>query len=179
MVFCRSVNRSTRILLGVAAALCLALAPAAGAERLGWKETAKVAGAPVMVYRVDSLTFGSASWSARVSMQNISKKTIKVGNSFGVAFWTDPKSEKLDAAFLFGRVSKYSTKLPSSLKPGASWSSVITGMGKPPTTRTLYARIIFGPFSPFPGHAGPVVWITDHAKKIGATSGQNVPGTVI
>jgi hypothetical protein len=157
-------------LLAAAAACCLALAPAASADRLGWQETAKAKGAKVMVYRVDSLTFGPKRWSAHVSIRNLSKKPIKIGKSFGIAFWLDGKNTSLAQAVGRGLANKFSKEPPAVLRPGATWTGVMSGLGTVPKQLTVYARLFFGSFSPFPGRSQPILWITDHAHKVGAAT---------
>src|SRR5262249_34998028 len=110
------------LILAIAAAVCLATAPLAAAERVGWSEEAKYAGKPVMSYRVVSLTLAKSHWNARVSFRNLSKATIRVGNGFGVAFWTSRKATDLADAVGFASASSYSSTPPAMLKPGASWS---------------------------------------------------------
>ena len=153
-------------LAGVVAALGL-LAPAAAlAGRVSWDETAKVAGAKVMTYHVDALSVRANGWSARVSFKNVSNRTIKVGSDFGLAFYADPKAEDLTHAVGFAAATKFSTPTPAELKPGASWTGVISGNGQLTTNGTFYARIVFGPFSGLPGAKSPVVWITDHKTTV-------------
>ena len=174
---------SVRVVAVLAAAACLVAAPVASAEKLGWNEKAKYAGKPVMSYRVVSLTLGKTSWNAHVSMRNLSNKTIKVGNEFGVGFWTSPKAETLQQVVAFATATKFSSKVPTELKPGASWTGVIGGGGHLDATGRFYARVIFGPFTGFPGQASSVVWITDHAKTVGAATAPrpttSAPGPVI
>jgi len=151
---------------GVVAGLAL-LAPAvATAARVGWNETAKIDGARVMTYRVDSVSIGSNGWSAHVSFKNISKHTIKVGSQFGVAFYADPAAEDLSQAVGFAAATKFSTPTPTVLKPGASWTGVISGTGRLTTSGTFYARVVFGPFTGLPGESSSVVWITDHKTMV-------------
>ena len=152
----------------VAAAVCLLAPAAAGASRVGWKETAKVAGARVMSYRVDSLSIGKNSWSARVSFTNLSKKTIKVGSQFGVAFYLDPEAEDLTYAVGFAAATKFSTPTPTILKPGATWTGVISGSGQLLMSGRVYARVVFGPFTGVPGESTAIVWITDHKTTLGS-----------
>ena len=50
------------------------------------------------------------------------------------------------------------------------------------TNARVYARVIFGPFTGFPGQRSAVVWITDHARAIGTVTvppATTVPGPVI
>ena len=155
-----------RALLTVAGATCLVLAPAAAATSSGWNEGAKVGGRSVMTYTVDSLTFGTKGWQAHVSFRNLSKATIAVGTGFGVAFFGDARTVDTTKAVGFAVASTFSTKLPKSLKPGASWTGVIGGVGSLTRSQTVWARLIFGPFTGLPGIGGRMVWITDHAKML-------------
>jgi len=159
--------RLTVSILGVSAALaCLLAIPAGGAARLGWNEKAKIAGKPVMSYTVASLTFGKTSWSARVSFRNLTKRPIRVGNEFGVGFWSSRHATDLTHAVGFATATRFSSKPPTKLAPGQGWSGVIGGTGSLDRSASVYARVIFGPFSDFPGQPAPVIWITDHAKAI-------------
>jgi hypothetical protein len=154
----------------------------AGAGRVGWNETAKVAGARVMSYRVDSLSVRTNGWSARVSFKNLSNKTIKVGSQFGVAFYLDPKAEDLTYAVGFAAATKFSTPTPTTLKPGASWTGVISGSGTLLMSGRVYARVVFGPFTGVPGESTSIVWITDHKTTVGnkkTTPTVPAPGPVI
>jgi hypothetical protein len=157
-----------RSILVLATAACLVAAPAASAERVGWNEKAKVGGKPVMSYKVVSLTFGKSGWSARVSFRNLSQQTIRVGNEFGVGFWSSSKATSLADVVGFAAATKFSSTPPKVLKPGASWTGVISGSGELATNRRVYARVVFGPFSGFPGARTPVFWLTDHVKAYGS-----------
>src|SRR5262245_15477884 len=159
----------------------LVAAPAAGAERLGWNEKAKYAGKPVMSYRVVSLTFGERGWNAHVSFRNLSSRTIRVGNEFGVGFWTSRKATSLQEVAGIASATTFSSKVPAVLKPGQSWTGVIGGRGQLNSRGRVYARVIFGPFTGFPGQRSAVWWITDHARALGSgpPTTTTVPGPVI
>ncbi|MBV8480266.1 MAG: hypothetical protein JOY72_08175 [Actinobacteria bacterium] len=146
--------------------VCLVVPAAANAGRVGWNETAKVAGKRVMTYRVDTLSVGSGSWTAHVSFKNISSKTIKVGSQFGLAFYLDPKAEDLTAAVGFAQATKFSTPTPTTLKPGESWTGEIGGSGSLSSGLHVYARVVFGPFTGVPGESSSIVWITDHRTTV-------------
>jgi hypothetical protein len=175
--------RARASIVGASAVVaCLLAVPVAGAARVGWNEQAKIAGKPVMSYTVASLTFGKTNWSARVSFRNLTKRPITVGNEFGVGFWSSRKATDLTHAVGFATATKFSSKPPTKLAPGQRWTGVIGGTGRLDRSRSIYARVIFGPFSDFPGQAAPVVWITDHAKALAATPGKSsppIPGPVI
>lgn len=172
---------SPRAAVVLAVAVCLVAAPAAGAERLGWNEKAKYAGKPVMSYRVVSLTFGRTGWNARVSFRNLSKQTIRVGKQFGVGFWTSRTATSLQEVAGIAAATKFSSKVPTELKPGESWTGVIGGSGRLQAGARVYARVIFGPFTGFPGQRSSVWWITDHAEPFGSgpKATTTVPGPVI
>ncbi len=152
--------------VGVVAAISLLAPAAAAAGTVGWNETAKIAGARVMTYRVDTISIRSDGWSARVSFKNISQRTIRVGSEFGIAFYADPAAEDLSQAVGFAAATKFSTPTPTVMKPGASWSGVIGGSGRLTASGTFYARIVFGPFTGLPGENSSVVWITDHKTTV-------------
>jgi hypothetical protein len=164
--------------VAAAGATCLLLAPAAAARSAAWNETAKVGGVSIMTYTVDSLTVGPKSWTAHVSFRNVSKKTIGVGNEFGVAFFPNAKTQAPSKSLGFATATAFSTKLPKSLKPGASWTGVIGGLGKITKSQKVWARIVFGPFTGLSTKKGTsMVWITDHAKALDVSppAGQTPP----
>ena len=168
-------------LLAVAGAACLVLAGSGTAGRVGWNEAAKAKGVKVMTYTVDSLTFDTKGWRAHISFHNVSHVTVNVGkrHEFGVAFFTDPKTETLTQGS-FVPATTYSTRVPTSFKPGDSWSGTIGGTGTLTTTMRVYVRVVFGPFTGLPGTTAAVVWITDHAMTLGKGSGPGPsPGPVI
>ena len=172
---------SPRAAVVLVAAACLVAAPVAGAERLGWDEQAKYAGKPVMSYRVVSLTFGKSGWNAHVSFRNLSKQTIRVGNQFGVGFWTSRKATSLQELAGLASATTFSSKMPAVLRPGESWTGVIGGKGQLHAGGRVYARVIFGPFTGFPGQRSAVWWITDHVQALGSgpPPSTTVPGPVI
>src|SRR5438270_13647212 len=85
-----------RIQLGVTllttmatAAVLVAAAPASSS--IAWSETAKVHGQPVLSFQVTALTVGKQGWSAHISFRNLTKHTVQVGTSFGLAFYPSSK----------------------------------------------------------------------------------------
>jgi hypothetical protein len=169
------VSERIRSLLVLAGGVCLLSAPAATAGRVGWTETAKVDRQTVMRYQVSSVTIGKANWSARVAFSNLSNGSIQVGATrFGIAFYSDSSAESLSEAIGFALATRFSAMPPKTLKPGASWSGVISGSGSLSADGEVYVRVVFGPFSGLPGESRSVVWITDHATTVGA--GATSPG---
>ncbi len=168
-----------RGLLAAAGATCLVVASSASAGSATWNETAKVGGVRIMTYTVESLTVGPKSWKAHVAFRNVSKKTIGVGNQFGVAFFPNATTQAPAEALGFATATTFSTKLPKSLKPGASWSGVIGGAGQVTTSQKVWARVVFGPFTGLSKASSSMVWITDHAKAltVSAPAGQTPPAT--
>jgi hypothetical protein len=156
-------------LTAVAGLALLALASAAGAQNVGWNEAAKSGGVKVMTYTVDTLTFSSTGWRAKVSFHNVSHVTIRMSTQreFGAAFFADPKTETLTNAIGFATATTFSSKLPTVLKPGDSWTGTISGTGTLTASGKVYARVVFGPFTNLPGTKSAVVWITDHSLTIG------------
>ena len=118
-----------RLALAVAAVALLATAPVAAAARVNWNEKAKYAGKPIMSYQVVSITFTKTGWRAAVSFRNLSHKTIRVGNSFALGFWTNGKATDVAKAVGLAPATKFSTKVPAALRPGDHWSGVIAGQG--------------------------------------------------
>jgi hypothetical protein len=160
-------SRATAFAVGAAG---LALASSAAAAPVGWSEAAKSGGKNVMTYTVDSLTFDAKGWRAHVSFRNVSKTTIAMNpaREFGVALFADNKTEVLSRRVGFAVATSFSSKLPTSLKPGDSWTGTIGGTGRLTTSARLYARVVFGPFTGLPGTTSSVVWITDHFLPLGA-----------
>ena len=135
-----------------------------------------------MTYTVDSLTFDAKGWSAHVSFRNISHVSIamSVHRQFEAAFFADPKTENLTQAVGVAPATMFSSKLPTLLKPGASWTGTISGTGRLATNQRVYARVVFGPFSGLPGTTTSVVWITDHSLTLGkATTRVGPTGPII
>jgi hypothetical protein len=153
--------------LGATVAAGLLVAPAFSATGLNWKETAKDGNVPVMSFGVTSLTIGETGWTARVSFGNLSKKTIRVGDQFGVAFFQDAKTTDPARAAAFAFALGFSPARPVSLKPGVTWTGVIRGAGQLSANRpSLYARIVFGPLAGVAGQTSAIYWITDHSMPL-------------
>jgi hypothetical protein len=162
MVSYEAMKRLGTILL--ASLVAAALAAGASAGKVSWNETAKNGKVAVVGFTVDSLTFGGAKWSAHVTIHNLSKHTIKIGNRFGAAIYSDGKTEDLNEAIGFAYALKFSPARPTALKPGASWTGTIGGDGRLQSSRSLrWARVVFGPLTGLPGQSRAVFWITDHA----------------
>lgn len=150
--------------------------PAFPALGLNWKETAKDGKVPVLSFHVTSLTIGKTGWSAHVSFGNLSKKTVKVGNQFGVAFFENAKSEDLSTAAALAPATSFSPARPVALKPGVTWTGVISGTGRLSGSRpSLYARVVFGPLTGVAGQSAPVWWITDHSKVLAPAGNETTP----
>jgi hypothetical protein len=124
--------------LVAAGATCLILAAPATAARVGWNEAAKAKGATVMVYKVDTLTFDSMGWRAHVTVRNVSHVPIGMRRDFGVALYADAKTQTISEGLGFTGATSYSSKLPASLEPGASWTGTIGGSGRLSPDRTIY-----------------------------------------
>jgi hypothetical protein len=157
------------------AAAALLAVPAFSALGVNWSETAKNGKVSVLSFHVTSLTIGKTGWSAHVSFGNLSKKTVKVGDQFGVAFFENATSEDLSKAVALAPATSFSPARPVALKPGATWSGVISGTGSLSASRPkLYARVVFGPLTGVAGQTAPVSWITDHSKIL-AAAGSGTP----
>ena len=148
-------------------AAALLAVPAVSAIGLNWNETAKDGTTPILSFHVTSLTIGKSSWSAHVSFGNLSQKTVKVGNEFAVAFFESATSENLADAAAFAPATSFAPARPVALKPGATWTGVISGTGALTGSRpSLHARVVFGPLTGVTGQTKPIFWITDHAKTL-------------
>jgi hypothetical protein len=149
----------------------LLVTPAFAAKALHWNETFKNADGKVLNFRVTSLTVTQTSWSAKVSFANLSKQTVQVGNEFGIAFFANAKTTDPIKASALSQATAFSPKRPTALKPGATWSGVISGTGQLETAKTSgYLRVLFGPFVGVPGQKAATSWITDHSTSIPATA---------
>jgi len=158
---------------------CL-LVSGAGATRLVWKETASDGKLQVLSFQVDSLIFGKTGWSAHVSMQNLSRSTIRVGDEFGVAIFGDSEESDLKDASAFGFATSFSPARPTLLKPGAIWRGVIGSDGKLPADKEVrYARVVFGPLVGVPGQKNAIFWVTNHSLRIPATPAATPKGLAI
>jgi hypothetical protein len=153
----------------------LLVAPAQGETHLGWSENAKVGGVPMMSFRVATLSIGKTSWSARISFRNLSHRTVRVGSSFGLAFYSSAKLTPTTKPEAFGVANKYSHPLPARLVPGASWTGVIAGPGRPKITGKTWSRVVFGPFVGLPSNLKTFIWITDHSLPL--TFGSKASGS--
>ncbi len=154
-----------------AATAGLLVAPAFAAKKLHWNETYKNSAGRVLNFQVTSLSVTQSTWTAHVSFQNLSKKTVKVGNQFAIAFFATAKTEDPAKASSLVQATTFSPARPTVLGPGASWSGVISGTGQLSTKTTSgFVRILFGPFLDVPGQKGTTYWITDHETSVPATS---------
>jgi hypothetical protein len=162
----------------VAVAALLVTSAWAG-TRSGWQETAKVGGKPVLSFEVAGLSIRKSSWSANVSFRNLSGKTIRVEDFFGLALFRTSKITPTMRPDALGHAVRFSPRRPLSLDPGASWTGVIGGKGLPQPTLSgkVYARIVFGPFFGVPGISGGYFWVTDHARTL--TLGRGGPGGLV
>jgi hypothetical protein len=159
------------VLVGIAAGA----APALAADQLGWNELAKVKGASVLRFEVQSITIGKSGWSAHVSFRNVSNHTVRVGDIFGLSFYRGAGITPTTRVDAFGHATRFSPAKPATLAPGASWTGVIQGDGhpQPKLTGKVYARILFGPFYGVPGFSKAFFWITDHARTVHLTKAKS------
>jgi hypothetical protein len=160
-----------------ATALAVVVGPALGAAPLAWKESAKSHGKPMVTFEVKTLDVGKSGWSARVSVHNLSKRTVRVGNVFALTFYKGAKITPTTRADAFGQATRFSPRRPAKLAPGASWTGVISGTGRPQPALTgkVYARVVFGPFYNVPGWPKGFFWITDHSRTINLSPKQKQP----
>lgn len=145
--------------------------------RLGWAEPYP-AEAPALVFGVSSFTVTPSGWTADISVENRSDVGWEVGGArheaalqFGVMLFPNDdldelqrRNRDLDLPTLRAATS-YRPALPVVLKPGTTWSGVISAPGA--LAGDLWVRMAFGPFTsagkPPKGTASPVQWFTDHA----------------
>jgi len=148
--------------------LTLAISAAgATAATVHWNETARNGSVAVMGFRVNSFAFTKTGWSANVSLRNLSKTTIKIGDNFGAAIFSDHVSTDLSQVLGFALAQTFSPARPTKLGPGDSWTGTISGTGHLKASSAVrYARVVFGPLTGMPGQSGPVFWVTDHSLKL-------------
>jgi hypothetical protein len=151
---------------GALAVGAVGAAPALGERSLNWSELAKVKGHGVLRFKVQSISIGKTGWSARVSFRNVSGRTMRVGNVFGLSYFRGSQITPTTRFDAFGRATRFSPAKPASLRPGESWTGVIQGKGRPALTGKVYARILFGPFYGVPGFPNPYYWVTDHSRTV-------------
>jgi hypothetical protein len=163
----------------LAAIVASSLAGGAAAGKVAWNEKAKDGKVPVMGFRVDSFAFGKKTWSAHVTLTNLSKSTIAIGDNFRAAIYADSKAEDPSQAIGFALVFTFSPARPKSLAPGASWTGTIGGYGSLTSSGSVrYARLVFGPLRGLPGQKGAVYWITDHALTLPPNSSALSPNVI-
>jgi hypothetical protein len=105
-----------------------------------------------------------------VTIKNDSRRTIRVGDEFGVEIFATKAQTNLNKGLAFGHAISFSPKRPVELRPGESWTGTIGGAGHPPTsTASRYARLVFGSFTGVPGQRGAILWVTDHALRVPGT----------
>jgi hypothetical protein len=154
---------------GVLVAGAVGAAPALGERALNWSELAKVRGHGVFRFKVQSISIGKTGWSAHVSFRNVSNRTVRVGNVFGLSYFRGSQITPTTHFDAFGRATGFSPAKPATLRPGETWAGVIRGRGHPSLTGKVYARILFGPFYGVPGFPNPYYWVTDHARTVQLT----------
>ena len=157
------------LLAGALAVGAIGAAPALGERALNWNELAKVKGHGVIRFKVQSISVGKTGWSAHVSFTNVSNRTMRVGNVFGLSYFRGPGITPTTHFDAFGRATRFSPAKPATLRPGESWTGVIQGKGRPALTGKVYARILFGPFYGVPGFPNPYYWVTDHSRTVQLT----------
>jgi hypothetical protein len=166
-----SLKRDLATALSATVAAGLLVAPAQAAKTLNWNETFKNADGKVLNFRVTSLAVTQTRWIARVSFTNLSKQTVHVGNEFGIAFFANAKTTDPIHSSALLQATTFAPKRPTVLKPGATWTGTISGVGALETAKTSgYTRILFGPFTGVPGQKSATYWITDHETPVAATS---------
>ena len=156
-----------------AGAVLAASALAQSTTRVSWTETWKVRGVPVLRFDVTQLTVDKRTWSAHVSFHNLLKTAVSLPrNNFGIAFYPSATLTPTTHPEAYGVADSFSHARPVTLKPGASWSGVISGPGEPKVTGKTWARIVFGAFGGIPHSPKLSLWITDHSLvlKLGATT---------
>jgi len=180
---------------------CLCLAGCGGGEpklqdlgpapptttRLDWVEHEGDPGAR-LVFLVHTLRITPTGWSADVGVRNESKGAFSLAtgsasldNQFGVMVFPTGDHRDLDQRARAGTLPtvRAATTIepppPSVLKAGASWDGTLAAKGALPAG--LWLRVSFGPLDAVDDPPAPLprtifTWITDHAYRLPAGSGQ-------
>jgi hypothetical protein len=172
--------------LCVAAAVVAATAPSASARRIAtkWKETQQLHGGATLAMRVPWVDVTRTTWRARVAVENLSGKRIRVTTGavrgpaqLGAApfsyyagpalLWsTHVKSYMGGYALIHSLAARFvQPRLPSSLAPHATWVATIGGSSSK-VPRGQRISICFGIFAvvgaqPAFGTSGTVVSTTN------------------
>jgi hypothetical protein len=148
----------------VAAVAAVLLAPSAQAQQqisLNWREHLSYQNRPIMSFRVDEIQLRANSWSVRAKYTNLSKVNVTyVKNVFNLGVWTRVTATCKHVGL---PARRFVPPIPATLRPGRSWSGVISGSGRPPPRAFL--RFVFALFRGPPNAYGPhhsFGWITDH-----------------
>jgi hypothetical protein len=155
------------VALCVAVCACAVTVAPASAARLDWRERAFDGRVAVLRFLVTRLTVGSSSWSAQVSLTNLSRRTISVGDQFGVALYPSAGGSSPGEALLVAYATAFAPRRPHRLQPGATWSGAISGRAPfGASSASRYARVVFGPLRGVPGEKRAIFWITNHRLEI-------------
>ena len=139
---------------------------------LGWVERHKSAR---FTFEVERLVIAESGWRVVVSVTNRSLRPYRLdARSVGLVLLETPSRSELRR--LTGNLShappalrpdRASPPPPSTLEPGASWSTTVTG---PEVLRAdSFVRVLFGPFSSverFRTEVQSILWVTDHSIRI-------------
>jgi len=149
--------------------------------RLTWSEPYPEA-EPALVFGVSSFTVTHTGWRAEISVKNtgtvawkLRDERLVAGRAFGVMLFPNDDLDELErrnrgnAMPAVRQATAFEPALPRSLAPGTTWQGTMSAPGA--LAGGLWVRVSFGPFvsdgEPPPGAEPAVVWITDHALRLG------------
>lgn len=148
---------------------------------LGWNETYGSPGQQLR-FRVDWLKVVKGGWEARIGMSNDTTSAYDVGGpeatldrSFGLMLFSTRAHSELDERNRNGTLPPvreaihFAPSLPKVMEAGDSWEGTISAPGA--LAAGSWTRVVFGALvvigKPPSGAPPQIVWITDHAYKLG------------
>lgn len=148
---------------------------------LDWVERFPAEG-PALVFVTKELAVTRDGWSAQVSIENrtgitweLATDPVAVQQGFGLMLFDTDDLEELERLSRDGDLpglraaQTFTPPLAAVLDPGQSWTGRIAAPGTLAAGR--YVRVVFGTLTavgdPPPGLEARVVWITDHAHRLG------------
>jgi hypothetical protein len=137
---------------------------------------------PALVFRVTRLALSGSGWSADVAIENRSGVPWELPEAqeafrrqFGLMLFATGDLAELDrlnddqSLPPVRKAERFSPAFPTFLAEGETWTGRMSATGSLPAGS--FARVVFGPFvavaDPPQGMEERVVWITDHAQRIG------------
>jgi hypothetical protein len=142
---------------------------------LGWRESHGAAG-DQLVFSVDSLEILGNGWRADLTLENRSAESYNVVSTlerpFGLMIFSSGSYDELVERNETGKLptirpaTRYEPHLPSTLRPGETWSGTISAPGA--LVANGWVRVVFGGVVRAADPAEGVTWITDRAYRLKA-----------